>query len=737
MKPRLPALRYGLAAALIALAGSALYLGFDAASPGGGRWLGALADWFSSPGPGADSHPDTWKPDAVIDPADTGASRLHLSALPDASTDRASELPFALHTLEGSGGVGIHRAVRRKGVWFPVFSPGAEGDAADPATADKTSVPLYITSGTPPRAPVGEPFHYLFEAIGGQPPYRWRMELGVEGFSLDATTGQFTGFSSAPLETPLAIHVSDAVGAEDSALYTLRIGDSNPLAITTSMLPPGEPGMEYAYTLAASGGSPPYSWSVDDPLPEGLSLDAASGLLSGICHSAFDEEFLIHVSDRAGEEDQRLFALRMASPIEITTPSRLPPAAPGAPYEMHFEAIGGQPPYQWRLASGSLPASAAGPWELRPEGLLRGHAEQQDGLFRFALEVMDRAGNRSQKAFTLPVRHALLVIPSRDKAGLAWRPREIARSLGSVPLAFTVTRSLSADGSAQRIVYQGGGDHFVDHGLMTGATYSYMLHVHIGARAPVPFASSVITLLPFTKARGSSGSLADPYADSVRLFRPLTPGGHGEAFLAENVLGPPDGRGTYAPAFEPSHVLSLHARPGPAGARLDAHGGVIVLAFEDNIVWDGPGEDFTIFENVFFINGDANRRFMEPAIVSVALWEDEWHRFPIDVVPPATVSSTPATMDPFYYNRGFAGRNATTGGDPTDPRQSGGDSFDLASLPRTRLSWIRFIKIQSTGHQVLRDDFGGHAVLHNDTQGALSGEGSSGFDLDAVSAVHY
>ncbi len=736
MRPLSPPRRLALATALVLLAVTSLYLGFDAASPQGGGWWRALSDLLS---PGNPPGQSVWQPgEGGIATADASAENVAITALTnDSSATSRSALPYFWTTAEGVGGDGIHRAVRRKGVWFPVFSPGADRDDADAESAEKAAVPLYITSGTPPRVPVDTALNYVFEAIGGRPPYRWRMVLGVEGFSIEPGSGIFTGRSATPLETALAIHVTDAEGAEDSALYTLRIGTEEGLEITTTALPNGTPGSDYAATLKAAGGTPPYAWSVDDPLPDGLTLDAASGLLSGRIATAYEQEIQVRVSDRAGAESARLFDLRFAALIEITTPARLPPAAPGAPSELGFEASGGQPPYQWRLIAGSLPSGPAGLWELSPGGVLSGVAATGDSLHRFTLEVVDSSGNSAQKAFQLPVRNALLVMPGLQKAGLAWRPREIARSLGIQPRAFTITRSLTADGAAPRVVYQGGSNNAVDHGLATGATYFYTLHVHAGAGAPVPFATSAVTLLPFTKARGVPGRLADPYADSVRLFRPLAESGHGAGFAPENVLGPPDGRGTFAPASDPAQVLSLHARAGPPGASLDAHGGVIVLAFEDNLVWDGPGEDFTVFENVFFINGDANRRYMEPAIVSVALFEDEWHRFPIDVVPPATTSSTPATMDPFYYNRGFAGRNATTGGDPTDPRQSGGDSFDLADLRRSGLTWIRFVKIQSTGHQVLRDDFGGHPVQHTDTLGALNGSGSSGFDLDAVSAVNY
>ncbi len=723
-----------LAALLSALAVTALYLGFDAASPDGGRWLRALRDVLpflsnNDPTPLPSTGEDTHQTNSDAAPA--------ITALPDAPSHRDTRLPFALHTLEGIGGEGIHRAVRRKSVWFPVYSPGQAGAEAAPDEAEAAAVPLYITSGTPPRSPVNTPVSYLFEAIGGTPPYQWRMTLEAAGFSIDPVTGLFTGSSETPLTAALAIHVSDSAGAEDSALYTLRIGEDDPLTITTTELPAGTPGAAYHAALAASGGVPPLVWSVEDTLPEGLLLDSESGVISGQVATGLDQEILARVTDSTGVEAERAFALSFASSIEIPTPARLQPAAPGSAYQLAFEAAGGIAPYQWSIVRGDLPFNPSGsPWELTPEGVLSGAAAATDSHHRFILEVRDSAGSSAQKTFHLPIRRALVVVPSREKAGLAWRPREIAQAFGSPARVVTITRSLSPDGAAPVVVYQGRGSNHVDRGLATGATYYYTLHAHVGG-APVPFATTSVTILPFTKGRGIPGQLADPHADTVRLFRPLSGGGYGSAFVPANVTGPPDGRGTFSPAADPAHVLSLHARAGSPGSGLDAHGGAIILAFEDNIVESAPGEDFTVFENVFFINGDANRRFMEPAIISVALFEDEWHRFPIDIVPPAGASSTPVTMDPFYYNRGFAGRNATTGGDPTDPRQSGGDSFDLDDLKIPGLTWIRYIKIQSTGHNVLRDDFGGHPVLHTDTLGALDGAGSSGFDLDAVTAVHY
>jgi hypothetical protein len=57
--------------------------------------------------------------------------------------------------------------------------------------------------------------------------------------------------------------------------------------ITTTKCPGGVQGKAYAgCVIAATGGAPPYQFSIDStdaypPLPEGLSLDSATGLVSG------------------------------------------------------------------------------------------------------------------------------------------------------------------------------------------------------------------------------------------------------------------------------------------------------------------------------------------------------------------------------------------------------------------------------------------------------------------------
>src|SRR5207302_6466795 len=54
------------------------------------------------------------------------------------------------------------------------------------------------------------------------------------------------------------------------------------LTITTTSLPNGQVNTAYSTTLAATGGTTPYTWSLTSgTLPSGLTLNATSGAITG------------------------------------------------------------------------------------------------------------------------------------------------------------------------------------------------------------------------------------------------------------------------------------------------------------------------------------------------------------------------------------------------------------------------------------------------------------------------
>ncbi len=91
------------------------------------------------------------------------------------------------------------------------------------------------------------------------------------------------------------------------------------LSITTNSLNDGTVGMAYSQTLAATGGTTPYSWS-SGGLPPGLSLDTSTGVISGMPTSSGTYGFSINVSDAVGSIYSTAFSLIVATNPAATVP---------------------------------------------------------------------------------------------------------------------------------------------------------------------------------------------------------------------------------------------------------------------------------------------------------------------------------------------------------------------------------------------------------------------------------
>ena len=93
-----------------------------------------------------------------------------------------------------------------------------------------------------------------------------------------------------------------------------------PLSITTTSLPDGTVGAAYSATLAATGGTSPYSWSVTGgSLPSGLSLNATTGVISGTPTAAATSNFTVEVTDSAGPAATSSKALSISVAAAPTT----------------------------------------------------------------------------------------------------------------------------------------------------------------------------------------------------------------------------------------------------------------------------------------------------------------------------------------------------------------------------------------------------------------------------------
>lgn len=226
-------------------------------------------------------------------------------------------------------------------------------------------------------------------------------------------------------------------------------------------------------------------------------------------------------------------------------------------------------------------------------------------------------------------------------------------------------------------------------------------------------------LLVLTPSGGADGG---PFAD--RVVSTAVGAGQDAAFDdPEFVIGPPHAYDDVGIGGS-THVYNL------------GHGGVITVEFTGKVIYDGPGVDFTVFENPFYISGSFESVFLEAGRVAVSSDGISFATFPVDYVAP---EPPPAfDSDPAHYV-GFAGvrpvfSSPENGIDPLDPAVSGGDPFDLTEIAATAaaagvdVNSIRFIRI--TDVIAGTDDDDGDPIPET------SVVGQNGFDLDAIAGIN-
>lgn len=297
---------------------------------------------------------------------------------------------------------------------FVVEAMGSEtGSATRPFTITIVT-PVRIISTSPlPDGSVGTAYSVKLSATGGATPFAWSAPRGglPPGLSLDGATGVIQGTPTATGNYSFAITVTDYAGSQNSYTFMLWIGSS--LSITTSSFPNGMVGENYSTILAATGGTPPYDWSLTGgSLPDGLSL-SSGGILSGSPTAAGASTFTVQVRDAQLASATRTLSVVIVAALQITTASPLPNGIVGNAYSTRFTAAGGTSPYTWAVASGALPPGL----QLdAPSGLLEG-TPTSSGTYNFAMAVTDWSSHRITANFTVTVAATLAITTSSPLPG--------------------------------------------------------------------------------------------------------------------------------------------------------------------------------------------------------------------------------------------------------------------------------------------------------------------------------
>lgn len=145
-----------------------------------------------------------------------------------------------------------------------------------------------------------------------------------------ATSSNYSYMVDSSTQYYYVVTAVNAGGESDYSNWAGSDGSSGstgpvPLAITTLSLPDGYINLYYEQALQAEGGSTPYSWSlVSGILPSGLSMEPATGVISGTPTTEESQLLTVQVMDSLGDTSNQTLSINIeAEPSGPDAPSGL------------------------------------------------------------------------------------------------------------------------------------------------------------------------------------------------------------------------------------------------------------------------------------------------------------------------------------------------------------------------------------------------------------------------------
>jgi hypothetical protein len=175
---------------------------------------------------------------------------------------------------------------------------GVTCDAYMPA---QSTVPLNIVTTSLSTGTVGSSYFFGGAyAAGGTPPYKYKVIQGSlpKGLKFNLKSGLITGTPEFSGTSSFTIEARDSGGsAPVTQALSITVKPDVTLSVTTTSLKTAKVNKSYSTTLAATGGTTPFTWSVTaGALPTGLTLNP-NGSITGEATASGTFDFSVEVTD--------------------------------------------------------------------------------------------------------------------------------------------------------------------------------------------------------------------------------------------------------------------------------------------------------------------------------------------------------------------------------------------------------------------------------------------------------
>jgi formylglycine-generating enzyme required for sulfatase activity len=263
---------------------------------------------------------------------------------------------------------------------------------------------VWTTPASLPEGQVGVSYTAVdLAARGGRPSYTYALKTGsVLPSGLTLSAGKISGTPRTEGTFKFTLVASDSQSPKATAEreFTVVIKRAAPLAITApNPMPVANVGSVYGpASFTASGGLPPYTWSVT-PSPAAPGLTFSGGNLTGVPTTQGNNTFTVRVVDSASANATRTITLPVGAliPLEWVTPEVLPGGQVLTTYNGTLATRGGTAPVTITRISGNPSAG------LTQSGTRISGKPTVAGNATFTLQARDKNGVTANRTFTLPI----------------------------------------------------------------------------------------------------------------------------------------------------------------------------------------------------------------------------------------------------------------------------------------------------------------------------------------------